>query len=80
MFILNFIVLFNVKKGSVIAYRSAWVSLLSDQVFILFYNIKNKIFNYKSYNKVFYLNRLYTYRYHFTVVTSRSTSYFLFFF
>ena len=74
MFILNFIVLFNVKKGSIIAYKSSWVSILSDQIYIILYKVKK--------NKTYITNdiKLYNYRYHFTTVTSRSTSYLLFFF
>jgi hypothetical protein len=72
MFILNFIVLFNVKKGSIIAYRSAWSSLLSNQVYLIFYRLKNSMSS--ASNNI----KLFNYSYHFTVVTSRSTSYFLF--
>lgn len=72
MFILNFIVLFSVKKGSIIAYRSAWGSLLSEQIYLIFYKLKNSVFLVNNNIKLF------NYRYHFTVVTSRSTSYFLF--
>jgi hypothetical protein len=80
MFILNFIVLFNVKKGSIVTYRSAWSSLLSNQTYLLFFNIKSSFFKYSNSEKASVLSRLFIYRYHFTVVTSRSTSYFLFFF
>lgn len=74
MFILNFIVLFNVKKGSVIAYKSSWLPTLGTQGSLIFIlkNINNIPFE--------YLTRLYIYSYHFTVVTSRSTSYMLFMF
>ena len=72
MFILNFIVLFNVKKGSIVAYRSSWTSILADQVYLIFYKPK------KSIQFILDNIKLYNYRYHFTVVTSRSTSYFLF--
>jgi hypothetical protein len=74
MFILNFIVLFNVKKGSIVAYKSSWVSILSDQVYMILYRVKK--------GAAFITNdlKLYNYRYHFTTVTSRSTSYLLFLF
>ena len=42
MFILSFIVMFGVKKGSVVAYRSAWSSLLLDQWFTLIYDAINR--------------------------------------
>ncbi len=72
MFILNFIVMFGVKKGSIIVYRASWASLLSHQVFAVFYN-----FNKYSFKE---LSRLYLYRFHYTAITSRTTSYFLFLF
>ena len=72
MFILNFIVMFGVKKGSIIVYRASWASLLSHQVFAVFYN-----FNKYSFKE---LSRLYLYRFHYTTITSRTTSYFLFLF
>lgn len=74
MFILNFIVLFNVKKGSIIAYRGSWGSILSTQVNLLFLHNKIKKRTFQE------LTKLYIYSYSFTTVTSRSTSYFLFFF
>jgi hypothetical protein len=72
MFILNFIVMFGVKKGSIVVYRASWASLLSHQVFAVFYN-----FNKYSFKE---LSKLYLYRFHYTAITSRTTSYFLFLF
>ena len=72
MFILNFIVLFNVKKGSIVSYKSAWGSLLGEQVYLILYKLKAPFSSIDSNVK------LLSYRYHFTAVTSRSTSYFLF--
>jgi hypothetical protein len=70
MFFLIFLVMFGPKKGSIVAYSSAWD------------------FNFVKHSQaiVHYLNSLNTsslihslkYRFHFTTVTSRSTSYFLF--
>ena len=70
MFILNFIVMFGVKKGSVVVYRASWYSLLSQQIFSLFQSYKQLDFN--------ILSRLYLYKFHYTAITSRTTSYFLF--
>jgi hypothetical protein len=72
MFILNFIVMFNIKKGSIIAYKSGWNSLLNTQVSLIFHNTSKKTIK----DRVI----LTIYQFHFTTITSRSTSYFLFFF
>ena len=72
MFILSFIVMFGFKKGSIITYRSAWGSLLENQKFLVYNNLNKS--NALSTVKLFF------FRFHFTVITSRSTSYFLFFF
>lgn len=72
MFILNFIVLFNVKKGSITSYRGSWGSLLSSQIKSLFYLFTKVSLPLSS------VTRLSLYTYHYTVVTSRTTSYFLF--
>lgn len=68
MFMLVFLVMFGPKKGSVIAYRSGWGSTFQLQT--------ASISNYLSSLK----ELLYTsiYRFQFTTITSRSTSYFLF--
>ena len=70
MFILSFIVMFGVKKGSIIAYRPGWSSLLTNQVHIIFSNFKK--------GNMSALTRLFIYRFHFTAITSRTTSYMLF--
>jgi hypothetical protein len=70
MFILSFIVMFNIKKGALVVYKSGWSSLLSKQIHNIYYN-------FNSLNK---LNKYYMYRFHFTSITSRTTSYLLFFF
>jgi hypothetical protein len=70
MFILNFIVMFNIKKGSIVAYKSGWSSLLSTQILLVFNNFTKETINSKV--------RLFMYQFHFTTITSRSTSYFLF--
>lgn len=72
MFILNFIVMFGVKKGSIVTYKASWNNLLTNQAFNIFYNFKNHSFKDLVY--------LYNYRFHYTAVTSRTTSYFLFLF
>jgi hypothetical protein len=72
MFILSFIVMFGPKKGALVAYSGIWdhnpitnsISLFND-------NIR---FSKGGYSLVKSL----TIRFHFTVVTSRLTSYFLF--
>ena len=70
MFILNFIVMFGVKKGSIVVYRASWASLLTQQIFAVFQN-----WNRYSFKE---LSKLYLYRFHYTAITSRTTSYFLF--
>jgi len=68
MFMLVFLVMFGPKKGSVIAYRSGWGNTLQHQLL----SIKNYIYSLKQ---VTYAS---IYRFQFTTITSRSTSYFLF--
>ena len=70
MFILSFIVMFNIKKGSTIAYKSGWSSSINQQIYSNFYNYKN----------INTISKNFLYRFHFTTITSRSTSYLLFFF
>ena len=69
MFILNFIVMFGTKKGSISVYKTAWSSLLLYQVFLVFYDFKQV--------SLPNLSKMYSYRYHHTIITSRTTSYFL---
>lgn len=70
MFILNFIVMFGVKKGSIVVYRASWASLLTHQVFAVFQSWRK--YSFKE------LSKIYLYRFHYTAITSRTTSYFLF--
>jgi hypothetical protein len=72
MFTLGFIVMFNIKKGSIVAYKSGWSGLLTNQVALLI-NLT------KEFSPVS-LMQSYIYRFQFTTVTSRATSYMLFFF
>jgi hypothetical protein len=72
MFILSFIVVFGIKKGSIISYKSGWSSLLNQQLIIILNKLN--LINMTS------LTSLLIYRFHFTTITSRSTSYILFFF
>jgi len=70
MFVLVFLVMFGPKKGSIVAYSSAW-----DFNFI---KHTQSITHYLSLNHLANLTHSLKYRFHFTTVTSRSTSYFLF--
>lgn len=72
MFILNFIVMFGIKKGSITIYKASWMSLLLSQSYNVFYKLHT--YSYKDFSKI------YLYRFHYTVITSRTTSYLLFFF
>lgn len=72
MFILNFIVMFGIKKGSITIYKASWASLLLAQSYNVFYKLQTP--SYKDFSKI------YLYRFHYTVITSRTTSYLLFFF
>ena len=74
MFILCFIVMFNIKKGSVTVYRSSWASLITQQLFTL-HATKNK-----KLQATKLISRLHMYKFHYTTITSRKTSYFLIFF
>ena len=72
MLILVFRVAFGLKKGSVVTYKSGWSSILSKQVYSLFTKLSTTNFITKS--------RLFLYRFQFTTITSRKTSYVLFYF
>jgi hypothetical protein len=76
MFILVFLVMFGPKKGSIVAYQSSWEFNFSKQTQTLLFFLK------KTYNHHFIITNLdiLKYRFHFTTITSRSTSYFLFLF
>ena len=70
MFFLVFLVMFGPKKGSIVAYSSAW-----DFNFTKHSQAITQYLN--SFNATNLTHSL-KYRFHFTTVTSRSTSYFLF--
>jgi hypothetical protein len=64
MFMLVYLAMFGIKKGSIIAYESSW------------------FFNFNIFNSTlgFYkksLKEIFGYRFQYTAITSRSTSYFL---
>jgi formate hydrogenlyase subunit 3/multisubunit Na+/H+ antiporter MnhD subunit len=71
MLMLVFLVMFGPKKGSVIAYRSGWHVHMTTQLYSLI--------SYAKLNRGFsQLFKTSTYRFTFTTITSRTTSYFLF--
>ena len=70
MFFLVFLVMFGPKKGSIVAYSSAW-----DFNFLKHSQAITQYLNTVTFAG---LNHSLKYRFHFTTVTSRSTSYFLF--
>ena len=74
MFILVFLVMFDYKKGSIVSYRSNWNFHLNYNASSLYLYIKSSTLN--SFKNV--LNYSLIFRFIFTSVTSRSTSYFLF--
>lgn len=80
MLMLVFLVMFGPKKGSVVAYKSGWYNLLDYQTNAAILKFRS-ITNGGSHNWVNSLNLLtysILYRFNFTTITSRSTSYFLF--
>lgn len=75
MFILVFLVMFDVKKGSIISYKSNWGFKLIENFYSLYKFLhiktsKKKLASILVYSSLF--------KFTFTSVTSRSTSYFLF--
>jgi len=72
MLILVFRVAFGLKKGSVVAYRSGWSSILYQQAYAIFIKVgkKDTLIN----------SKLFLYRFQFTTITSRKTSYVLVYF
>ena len=68
MFMLVFLVMFGPKKGSIIAYRSGWGSSFQYQLSMLSAHLYGR-------SKLVAAS---VYRFQFTTITSRSTSYFLF--
>jgi hypothetical protein len=75
MFILVFLVMFDVKKGSIIAYKSVWHFNPIENFYSLFKLFKTK---YISKNSTVNLTYSSLFKFSFTSVTSRSTSYMLF--
>jgi hypothetical protein len=77
---LVFLVMFGPKKGSVVAYKSGWYSLLDYQLNTIISTLRSTNDNNISKNLSSILLYVYAliYRFNFTTVTSRSTSYFLF--
>jgi len=71
MFVLVFLVMFGPKKGSIVAYSSAWDFNFSKHTQALGYYHSSETST-KS------IDHSLRYRFHFTTITSRSTSYFLF--
>lgn len=75
MFLLIFLVMFSVKKGSIATYKSVWGAFLQEMTSLFYYNSRSDnnpphVFtNYARYA---------TLQFQFTAITSRSTSYFLF--
>jgi len=91
MFMLTFIVIFSTKRGSVSVYRSGWYSLLLSQASslrsgLLIPHSEAQGLAHRTphaaprgqYFRV--LTRLLVYRFQFTLITSRTTSYLLFLF
>ena len=70
MFMLIFLVMFSVKKGSIVSYRSVWSSLLQDMTYLPFLATTPRTPTNNTYRA--------TMQFQFTAITSRSTSYFLF--
>lgn len=75
MFILVFLVMFDVKKGSIISYKSNWGFKIIENFYSLYKFLhlkssKKRLLNTLTYSSIF--------KFTFTSVTSRSTSYFLF--
>jgi hypothetical protein len=75
MFILVFLVMFDVKKGSITAYKSVWHFNPIENFYSLFKFFKTK---YISKNSAINLTYSSLFKFSFTSVTSRSTSYMLF--
>jgi hypothetical protein len=75
MFTLLFIVVFNIKKGYIGVYYSNWTYDFLKQTQSLFYKF---FYLTKNNNTKFNFNNFIIYRFVFTSITSRLTSYFLF--
>jgi len=74
MFILAFVVMFNTKKGSIAVYRGGWHNMLLSQVLLL----KGALSLTSLTSGVGSVTKATLYRFHFTIITSRTTSYLLF--
>ena len=74
MFILTFVVIFNTKKGAVSVYRGGWNTLLLSQVTLIKGGLTLSFFKKRATS----ITNAALYRFHFTIVTSRTTSYLLF--
>ena len=70
MFTLVFLVMFGPKKGSIVAYASSWDFTFTSSINQLTYFLRKS-------NVQYGINHLLSYRYQYTAVTSRSTSYLL---
>lgn len=77
MFVLVFLVMFDLKKGSITAYRSSWNFPFIENWFTLYNFFKNQ--NITKKHESLLANST-VFRFTYTSVTSRSTSYFLFVF
>ena len=75
MFILVFLVMFDVKKGSITAYKSVWGFNLIENFYSLYIFFKKKKSKEKLAHSVSYSS---IFKFSFTTITSRSTSYMLF--
>lgn len=72
MLILVFRVAFGLKKGSVVAYKSGWSSVFYQQAYSIFVKA--------SFDNIYKKSKLFLYRFQFTTITSRKTSYVLVYF
>jgi len=82
MFFLVFLVMFNIKKGSIAAYSSSWYFNLYTNLYTSYITVLSNNLKPKGCTKDFFITwrSLIPHRYQFTSITSRSTSYFLFIF
>jgi formate hydrogenlyase subunit 3/multisubunit Na+/H+ antiporter MnhD subunit len=71
MFLLIFLVMFSIKKGSISAYKSVWGALLKDMATVIYSVKTNKYSSAEATHSS-------VIQFQFTAITSRSTSYFLF--
>lgn len=83
-FTLVFLILFDVKKGSIISYKLNWESNFISQLFISYQKSRQCLSSFKSrttqqrvHYLIYKLQRFHTSRYIFTSITSRFTTYLL---